>query len=867
MAPDSALIRAYRNWIVDAIERQQLPLPEAARNVKRAVSPDQRDLVELALAELSAEQAQQSALSTAVVNGASYAGNGWYMGPKGGGYWDYYRSKLTESGAPDVEGLGEETDGIVRLLASPYHRNTKRRGLVMGNVQSGKTRNFAGVIAKAADAGYRLVIVLSGINNNLREQTQARLTAQLFGGPGWYPLTVADCDFRPVEKPAELLEHQPVLCAVVKKNERRLQYLIDTLKEIPLELRAQRPVLIIDDEADQATPNSLAEKDALSTINARLRTLWETVCVGSYVAYTATPFANVLMDPDSDDELFPSDFITSIKPGAGYFGAERVFGLGEAEADDVDPEGRSDGLDMVRLISPADAALLRPPSGQGEREAFDPELPGSLDEAFTWFVVATAARRARGDEGHSSMLVHTTHYTDPHFAMQGRFHQLVHQARMAVAGGETSAFRRSWDAESSRVAEEATLPTPDWVQVESHLTPVLEDLEVIVDNGMSTDRLNYEGGRTRTVIAIGGGTLSRGLTLEGLTVSYFTRTSNAYDTLLQMGRWFGYRPGYEDLPRVWVTEGLDDDYAFLARVEKELRDEIESVQGSEATPSEVGVRIRSHPGRLQVTASNKMFHARVVQLGLSGTASQTFIIDGSAAVQDQNVMAVERLIRGYAEGVTPGRSSSPMFTGVSGQRIAKFIGDFKAHEGQTWLFAPGQRQRIGEWILRWAGGDDWNVIVVDTPSSEREGLGKLSYGSVTVRCASRSVLRDSTPEKLNFKNITSPMDRLRDIPASEYASMPVATTAEKQRVRRMKGNGKGLLIVYSISKDSVPLPGRSERVAPPVDHHLTGFAVFFPSVNDEVGDEGAFVSVRATWEVPDTVEGDDELLEEVEDVS
>ena len=855
------VLNMARNAILGAVTELRLGLEEAAERAKSFMND--HAAIEKVYAELKEKQKAHQVVRQAVVDPDTYAGDGWYLGSIETGHWGRYRAMLTQRHEQGIETLHSETESIVGLLADPSGLGHKRKGLVMGNVQSGKTRNFAGVIAKAVDAGYRFVIVLSGINNNLREQTQARLARDLFHADGWYPLTGKECDFVPVPKPQELLVHQPALCAVVKKNSTRLKYLVQMMRSIPREIRRLHPVLIIDDEADQATPNSLAERQRISTINRRLRELWASVESGSYIAYTATPFANVLMDPEDDEELFPSDFLTTIEPGDGYFGSERVFGISET-VDTGEPAG-ADGLNMVRRIPKEDSDALRPPSSKDDRESFDPELPASLRDAFAWFVVATAIRWSRGDIGHSSMLVHTTHYTAPHFVMRIRIRELVESARREVAVGRVDVFAKAWQEEALKVAEAATLPLPGWSEVEQRLNAVLNGVEVIVDNGASPDRLNYDDERHHTVVAIGGGTLARGLTLEGLVVSYFTRTSNTYDTLMQMGRWFGYRPRYEDLPRVWVTDGLDADYAFLARVEQDLRAEIRSVQGSEFTPRDVGVKVRAHPGRLQVTAANKMFHAGVVQLGLSGTANQTFILDGSdRTLTAGNVQAVEALISGRALTSSPGRAPSPMVRDVPGSRVVDFLRDFQAHASQSWLQEADNRARLTEWVSKWADGPLWNVILVDTPQDPGSSLGSLRIGELDLRCANRSALKGSTPPKIDLKAIMSPDDRLRDIEPAAYHGELHSSDEQRRRLRRLHGQGRGLIVVYPISKNSQPKPGSRNRVALEVDHHLVGFVIFFPSVNDMDGQAGAFVSVRPMWDIPETVEGDEELDEHEE---
>lgn len=860
MAPQANTEDPNRSWVesqlIDLVVQQRMTLEEAAEFLRRIGVLDA--VVRPVLQALQGEQQSNILLADSVVDKVSYSSdNQWYFPSLERKQWKSYLQRLEDMGSPDLGQLGEETRRITSLLADPKRAGQKRKGLVMGNVQSGKTRNFAGVMAKAVDAGYKLVIVLSGMHNNLREQTQARLDDQLFATDGWYPLTQTNMDIEPVVKPDALIRKQDYLCAVVKKNTHRLEHLVGILNEIPEPVRRVSPILIIDDEADQATPNSLAEKEQISKINDWLRQVWDLVVTGSYVAYTATPFANVLINPDDDDDLFPSDFLTTLQPGSGYFGAEQVFGITDP-ADDAE-ELESDGLDMVRTIPTADASLLTPPSNSEERARFHPALPASLREAAAWFVVATAIRWARGQREHSSMLVHTTHYTAPHFSLQKRVRALVSEWQSLASSGDLNVFLAAWQRESQRVAEFASEPMPDWGKVAKHIPTVVQSIETIVDNGCSPDRLNY-GKDARTVIAVGGGTLSRGLTLEGLIVSYFTRTSNAYDTLLQMGRWFGYRQGYEDLPRVWVTKGLDRDYAFLARVERDLREEIESVQGSEFTPRQVGVKVRAHPGRLQVTADNKMYSAKLVQLGLSGIANQTFLLDGSPACTEENSAAAEALLDGTPLEPVAWSEHRYWAAGVDGSKVVRFLEQFRAHSDQTWLSKPNNNERLREWVRQWAPGSQWNVVIAaNSKATAKDGstpLGEMRIANRNVACLDRAPLKGSSEERLDFKAVMSGDDRIADIDPAVYGEEPHQTNTERRRLRRKYGQGQGLIVLYPISAQSKA--GRSTRVNIPVRQHLLAFSIVFPSINASDGSEGTFVSVRKDWDVPLSVEGDEE---------
>jgi hypothetical protein len=356
---------------------------------------------------------------------------GWYTGPEDGDeIWPRLRAKLESGGLVEVvDEVDKASTKVVAHLADPHIQSLKKRGLVVGYVQSGKTANYTAVMAKAADAGYRLFIVLSGLHNNLRRQTQVRLTSDLVDHD-WAPLTSDTADFGNVLNGAAFLSRGVMSIAVVKKNQARLRSLRDWLRDIPESIRRRVPIMLLDDEADQATPNSAAAREQLSRINQLVRQIWDEIPTGTYVGYTATPFANIFMDPNDEKELYPADFIIDLPRPDAYFGAERVFGREPLDdADDPDP-----GLDMVRDVPDDDAELLKPPSRKDARENFDPELPDSLIDAVTWFLVATSIRRARGQRTvHSSMLVHTTHYVTPHFAMKEQLNcLLVRQPPMGV---------------------------------------------------------------------------------------------------------------------------------------------------------------------------------------------------------------------------------------------------------------------------------------------------------------------------------------------------------------------------------------------------------------------------------------------------
>lgn len=796
--------------------------------------------------------------------------SGWYCGVEDGDeLWPRLRARL-ESGSMRtvVEEIDQASTKVVAHLADPQIHSLCKRGLVVGYVQSGKTANYTAVMAKAADAGYGLFIVLSGMFDNLRHQTQVRLSEDIVDHD-WVPLTSDDADFGNVINGAAFLARGAKSIAVVKKNQARLRSLRDWLRDIPEDIRRRVPVLLLDDEADQATPNSASARDRQTRINQLVRQIWAEIPTGTYLGYTATPFANIFMDPNDEEELYPADFIIDLPRPDAYFGAERVFGREPLdEADTPDP-----GLDMLRDVPSEDALALRPPSGRDARADFDPDLPPSLIHAVTWFLVATAIRRAREQRAaHSSMLVHTTHYIQPHFAMRDRLNRLLQGFRTCWEGGDHARFLDSYEHEVTKVVQEATLPLPPWAAVERELDEVLRAIRVVVDNGNSDDRLVYRRNDgepvVETVIAVGGGTLSRGLTLEGLVVSYFTRTSNTYDTLLQMGRWFGYRPGYEDLPRIWMPPDLAEEFRFLALVEEEIRQDMRHMERMGVTPRQFGVRVRAHPGRLAIVARNKMQHADLVRVSYAGQRLQTFILDETdRAVLGANQRAIVDLLAACG-AITPGTRSGARwsFTDVPADLVTALLGSYRFHSDQV---SMRPEHMIG-WIQRAAPTNPWNVVVIGSeklhqqPDGSVVQLGETDLGlGVPVPAVNRAPLRTSPIGTANIKALLSLNDWFADLPRADVRALGDAAK-DPRGVRRDRCRGRGLVIVYPVSKDSIPMGAarhagsRRDMQAP---DHLLGLGLVFPEVErDGQAEDGTYYAVHPDWEV--AVEDEDEDLPE-----
>lgn len=794
---------------------------------------------------------------------------GWYApNVHPGGAWEGLRDRMSSGALKDAIGsIDRAADAVMSHLAQPMVKDDKRRGLVIGNVQSGKTANYAAVIAKALDEGYKFVIVMSGIHSNLRQQTQRRLERDLgtqIDKADWHRLTSVDGDIgrADIKNASGIVSKSERILAVVKKNSMRLKNLSDFIKAVDPATLANTPILIIDDESDQATPDaSAASANEPTAINQRMTGIWKLVGNGTYVGYTATPFANVFIDPNDDSALYPADFLSVLPTPDTYFGAEDLFGLS------ADSSARVS--DLVRHIDDSELEHLVPATGKNA-PPFDPQVTPSLSEAIRWFIVAAAVRRLRGQaEQHSTMLVHTTHRVDPHFEMRDEVERFLDPLRQAALDGDVEDFYDEFHAEMNRAAELYTGngPAITWPLVSSEIPNVLRTLKVAVDNGEAdeAERLDYTGDKPQTVIVIGGGTLSRGLTLEGLFVSFFCRSSNAYDTLLQMGRWFGYRKGYEDLQRVWVSSRLDSDYRFLATIEADLRSEIGRMTAAQRTPRQIGLRIRQHPGRLEITSKNKMKHVVKVQVDFENFQLQTtrFDLDGLQQ-SNEHIRQFLQQLNSYMHSGSGGRSV--LYKDVPSRQVINFIKDFQVHHSYHDLV-----QGAIDWAGKKLPDTTWNVVL-----SSGKGTEQFRAGAVAVDTVKRAPLvngrQDGPNAEIDVKALMSAGDLISDLAIEKsipgLAPAKMSNRAQLEFRKRQDGaSGRGLLVLYPISRTSNstsdtrrPMVDALTEIDTSLATHEPLFGIGLVTPSDTMGvvpNKGDFVAVQ-----PDYTD-EDEFVENV----
>ncbi|WP_412050346.1 Z1 domain-containing protein [Hoeflea sp. Naph1] len=715
-------------------------------------------------------------------------------------YWNRYRKLLLQNGLPKdvVIATDKVTDKILSRLGNPEkHVPWDRRGMVVGHVQSGKTANYTGLICKAADAGYRLIIVIAGIHNNLRNQTQARIDEGFIGRDTGKALekkkagakhTIGVGHFDPNKTPvsltntlrdfnkatastntSEIESYKVPVVLVIKKNHRTLSNLLDWLRDNSA--RGDRemidqPMLLIDDEADNASINTKYGKKLVTTINGQIRDLLNLFHRSCYVGYTATPFANIFIDPDQDDEmfnedLFPRDFIIGLDAPSNYFGPSKIF------VDGLPDEGQPLWLRYI-----ADNEDILPIKHKIDHEL--DALPASLIKALRAFLVARTVRNLRGQRSaHCSMLVNASRFTAVQGKIRNRLHEIIERIQNAVRinGSKGPAALRDPEIAALKAVWSEEYPDTefDWPEIQAELLDAIASAKVVEVNSRAND-LDYSnsGERGQTVIAVGGFSLSRGLTLEGLTVTWFLRNSIMYDTLMQMGRWFGYRGGYEDLCRIWMPAEAIDWYAFIANAAEELHDELRTMEKAKATPRMFGLAVRSHPASLLVTARNKMGSGKKITalVGLSNKFVETSRVSIKTSDLNANLEIAKAFVSRISDTHYDKQPTSwgLLVSNVSVKLIDEFLAGWRnAEQGVSTDPGPVRsyiRARQLDELKNWDvlipslqnGSDDFTLGIPVIPPSRYVDLhdlknGFMSFSGKKMRVASRGIEKAGVDHK------------------------------------------------------------------------------------------------------------------------
>lgn len=702
-------------------------------------------------------------------------------------YWKRYKWHLANNAdfpRDVITEIDDVTDNkILDFLVNPKLEGSwRKKGLVMGHVQSGKTANYTAVINKAADVGYRLIILIAGIHNNLRKQTQIRVNEGFIGrdgaknyrliGVGEYSderfpgsLTGTAGDFKKDNLRAlgiDPKDYKEPMILVVKKNKSTLENIIEWLEGTSNRPSLSYPMLMIDDEADNASINTSKDPEKSTTINSLIRQilgLFEKRC---YVGYTATPFANIFIDPDSDhdmlgSELFPDNFIVSLDAPSNYFGADRIF-------------SQTAGLNVLRDID--DYADILPLKHKKEHEV--DSLPPSLYESVMTFVLAVAIRRLRGqNKKHNSMLVNASRFKDVQHKIKLKIIEFMDElteriryncnlsVEQALKDTCIQDLHSVWQKEFSGLEFE-------WSQVQPMLKAVASEIKVLeINSSKSADTLDYDLYKEDglNVITVGGFSLSRGFTLEGLSVSYFLRNSMMYDTLMQMGRWFGYRTGYEDLCRIYMTPEAQGWYAHISEAMEELRDEVKTMSSHRLTPRQFGLKVRSHPDTLIVTAHNKMRSAKKIlhEVCYEGSLIETRRLLSKQIHRDENFDLYKKTVNELVKTATPdcidGRHY--LWKNVDVSLVLAFIERFENHPSAmntdrvplSNYIRKGISEELGRWDVALIGKQaDKDEMLQLTPDISIANLSRSSIFSDDYIAVSgkKSRVGQATDEKLGL---------------------------------------------------------------------------------------------------------------------
>lgn len=828
--------------------------------------------------------------------------------------WNRYKLDMQKNDPSfPVNDLDDFTDKILDKCVNPKEtKSFDRRGMVVGHVQSGKTSNYVGLINKATDAGYKVIIVIAGTISSLRRQTQERIDSGYIGrnssafirenenkiiGVGKYKaktdiysLTSSyyksgdEGDFsQSVANRLNIPIGKNPVVFVIKKNKSILENLIDWFSK---DVNAKTvdgspklfdvPVLVIDDEADAASVNASKSIDDIKTINRLIRTLLNLFNQNTFIGYTATPYANLFISQEHNEEattivknkeykigedLFPRDFIINIKAPTNYIGAAKIFGFENPNGETKEP------LDIFRAIDDYDPPFFKT-INKNNKEDLPEYLPKSLEKAIKSFILTCAIRRLRGHENkHNSMLVHVALLVK----WIDRVAYLVNE--------KTKEYANAIRSEDSEILQELKelyetdfVPTTDnvlenldykdirikqhsWEEVKSELKKAVSKIDVRSVHGTrSTTNLEYhnieeidynrhENGLS--VIAVGGSRLSRGITLEGLSVSYYLRTTKMYDSLMQMGRWFGYRPGYVDLCRLYTTEQIFEWFNHITMATEEMRNDFDEMTASHQRPKDFRLKVRNHHGLMTITSLAKLHFSQNIEISFSGTNPQTYQLLKTKSAIENNYKALNNLIStiGFPKienrKETRGKFRYLFYPNLEIDPICDFLEAFKIDQPSIrnatlsdYIRKQSANKNIEEWNVCIVSNTDENVFInryENNPDDSRKPKDELlTYDlkfndeTITLGCSVRNQRKEGRNSD-HFLIAKNQIDDLKD----RQVDLLINDNKTNDKIKAQRAREKkGLLLLYALDPRGTAI---FDSKTP-----IIGYSLHFPKIENEV---------------------------------
>lgn len=854
--------------------------------------------------------------------------------------WNRYKLFMSENDPSfPINDLDDFTDKILDKCVNPKKDGSwDRRGMVVGHVQSGKTSNYVGLVNKATDAGYKVIIIIAGTISSLRRQTQERIDLGYIGrnssafirenenrviGVGKYKtntdiysLTSSyyksgdEGDFN--QKIATRLNipigKNPVVF-VIKKNKSILENLIDWFsKDVNAKLidgmpkLFDVPALIIDDEADSASVNASRDINEIKTINRLIRTLLNIFNQNTFVGYTATPYANLFISQDHNEELttivkgkqykigedlFPRDFIINIKAPTNYIGAAKIFGYENSK-----PELTKEPLDIFREISDYDPPFFR--TINRENKDILPEyLPPSLERAIKSFILTCAIRRVRGHENkHNSMLIHvallvrwidrvaylvnekTKEYQD---AIQSEDNTLLKDLKEIY---ETDFLPTTRNVLENLDYTDIRIKEHNWEVVKKELKPAALKIDVRSVHGTrSTTNLEYHNiqeidysryekeGKSLYVIAVGGSRLSRGITLEGLSVSYYIRTTRMYDSLMQMGRWFGYRPGYVDLCRLYTTNQIFEWFNHITMATEEMRNDFDEMTATHQRPKDFRLKVRNHHGLLTITSLNKLYFAEDIEISFSGENPQTYCLLKTKKAIENNFDALKSLITTIGLPTKENRTETSkgkvrylFYPNSNVDSVCTFIDRFKIDQPSInnatlseYISTQARNNRITEWSICIVSNTDEKVFInryENNPDESRSPKDDVmtydldcNQETITLGCSVRNQPKNSRGSEF-YLIAKNQIDDLKD----RQVDLSIKTNTTSKEIKEQRASEKkGLILIYALDER-----GTNLNFGIPI----IGYSVHFPRIQDEI---------KVSYKASINREFDNEVMEDDDD--
>lgn len=817
--------------------------------------------------------------------------------------WKQYENKLRSKGFNEntIKSIEISAKRVLNRISVDTSQIGAIKGMVVGNVQSGKTANMAALMAMACDHGWNMFIILSGTIENLRKQTEDRIYSDL-------KTDKSTLTWRPIQKPSRKSLTGDRLCdlnfqedskdryfSVVLKNSTRLKNLLEWLS-MDEHKRPNMKIMVIDDEADQASVNSkkMSGKteqeiyEERTKINKALVDLVEgNYCSNNkpkamnYICYTATPYANFLNEY-SEKSLYPGNFINFIDPSKEYFGPQEIFGV-EGEEDYL-------GIPIIRSADDFDSVKLK------NEEEFTPK---SLKESFYYFLCAAAAMRFLqknyNDEGKRlvrkqpvSMLVHVSQKQTHHKIMQNVMEDLIKEARKNI-DKTLIICKKIWQSECDAFSREEMIENlsyyfnsdkdineyPSFEEIEKYVKEILavKHTKILLDedkdkkyhkgihlcidnckhNFKSSDDVYmrlaypetiYDGEEAPVFIVIGGSTLSRGLTIEGLVTTYFVRNVKQSDTLMQMGRWFGYRKGYEMIPRIWMTEEVKEKFVFLSTLDYELRNELRRFRDGRVDPKEYGPYIKNTPKAswLSITAKNKMQNAKVAEMDFSGYSAQTIVFDNDLNIMRHNIQITEDFYNNLGTPVESHDHSSLVWKDVDYNKYIKnYLLSYKSAKTNK---AFNEIEMLTEWIASVTEENNfknWNVVAagngrINSQMNEKSWKIQGKWVGNSNRAKIKSITDDSN-NLINIKVLRNPAHLVADVTENQgelkdQIDEYLRNNVNYKELRNKLFKDTPLLLIYRVNnKYAYKAPsGRKEHIREDMNakEDMIGICIIMP---------------------------------------